>query len=46
MILNQLRKKIISNKNLEKKNISTVLLWLKKRQNLDKTKVKLFLLNL
>mgnify|MGYP000927447025 CR=1 FL=1 len=40
MILNQLRKKIISNKNLEKKNISTVLLWLKKRQNLDKTKVK------
>jgi len=40
MNLIQLRKKIIMSKNFEKKDISKVLLWLKKRQNLDKTKVK------
>ena len=41
MNLNQLRKKIIISKKFEKKDISKVLLWLRKRQNLDKTKVKI-----
>ncbi len=41
MNLNQLRKKIIISEKFEKKDISKVLLWLRKRQNLDKTKVKI-----
>ena len=40
MNLNQLRKKINYSKNLENKNISKILLWLKKRKKIDKTIVK------
>ena len=40
MNLNQLRKKINYSKNLENKNISKILLWLKKRKKIDKTIVE------
>ncbi len=41
MNLNQLRKKIVLSKKFEKSDISKVISWIKKRQKLDKTKVKI-----
>ena len=41
MNLNLLRKKIILSKKFENEDISKVILWLKKKQNLDRTKVKI-----